>query len=156
MEFQTNYLEWLTDGIEINDIQVKRQPHFIERKDKLIELLKGRTVKIVETLNDTDLYIYVKNEQCSSSQLRPFYTKVIYCEYRRDASVEMAVLLMCHTSRLAIDVYNYEWNQEITSETIVDEWKAVLAHTRKSLYNQYESNLFGSWWICKSHFEFYF
>jgi hypothetical protein len=59
MEFQTNYLEWLTDGIEINDIQVKRQPHFIERKDKLIELLKGRTVKIVETLNDTDLYIYV-------------------------------------------------------------------------------------------------
>jgi hypothetical protein len=112
--------------------KLKRQLHFIERKDKLIELLKGRTVKFVETPNDTELYIYVQNERCSSRQLRTFFTKVIYCEYRWDASVEMTVLLMCHTSRLAIDVYNYEWNQEITSETIVDEWKAVLAQTRKS------------------------
>ena len=44
--------------------KVKRQLHFIERKDKLIELLNGRTVKIVETLNDTELYIYVQNERC--------------------------------------------------------------------------------------------
>jgi hypothetical protein len=43
----------------------------------------------------------------------------------------MAVLLMCPASRLAIDVYNYEWN-------IVDEWKAVLAQARKSLYTSYE------------------
>jgi hypothetical protein len=49
---------------------------------------------------------------------------------------------MCHTSRLAIDVYNYEWNQEITSETRVAEWKAVLAQTRKSLYNSYEKQSF--------------
>ena len=111
--------------------KVKRQLHFIERKDKLIELLKGRTVKIVETLNDTELYIYVQNEQCSSRILRPFFTKVIYCEYRWDASFEMAVLLMCHTSRLAIDVYNYECNQEITSETRVAEWKAVLADKKE-------------------------
>jgi hypothetical protein len=122
--------------------KVMRQLHFIERKDKLIELLKGRTVKIVETPNDTELYIYVQNERCSSRQLRTFFTKVIYCEYRWDASVEMTVLLMCHTSRLAIDVYNYEWNQEITSETIVNEWKAVLAQTRKSLYNSYEKQSF--------------
>jgi hypothetical protein len=94
--------------------KVKRQLHFIERKDKLTELLKGRPVKIVETLNDTELYIYVKSERCSSRQLRTFFTKVIYCDYRWDASVEMAVLLMCHTSRLAIDVYNYECNQGVT------------------------------------------
>ena len=34
--------------------KAKRKLHFIERKDKLIELLKGRTVKIVETINDTE------------------------------------------------------------------------------------------------------
>ena len=49
----------------------------------------------------------------------------------------MAVLLMCHTDRLAIDVYNYEWNQGVIN-TRVAEWKAVLAPTRKSLYNSYE------------------
>jgi hypothetical protein len=70
--------------------------------------------------------------------LRTFFTKVIYSEYRLDASVEMAVLLMCHTSRLAIDVYNYEWNQGVTRETRVAEWKAVLTQTRKSLYNSYD------------------
>lgn len=82
--------------------KLKRQLLFIERKNKLIELLKGRTVKIVETLNDTELYISVQNERCSSRQLRTFFTKVIYCEYRWDASVEMTVLLMWHTSRLAM------------------------------------------------------
>ena len=117
---------WNDLPIELILIKVKRQPHFIERKYKLIKLLKGRTVKIVETPNDTELYIYVQNEQCSSRQLRTFFTKVIYSDYRWDATVEMTVLLMCHTSRLAIDVYKYEWNQGVTRETIVDEWKAVL------------------------------
>lgn len=93
----------LTMELRLMIFKVKRQLHFIERKDKLIELLKGRTVKIVETPNDTELYIYVQNERCSSRQLRTFFTKVTYCEYRWDASVEMTVLLMCHTSRLADD-----------------------------------------------------
>ena len=41
---------------------------------------------------------------------------------------------MCHTSRLAIDVYNYECNQEITSESRVAEWKAVLANRQERVY----------------------
>ena len=87
MKSQTNsnrYLECLTNGIGMRLIifKVKKQFHFIERKDKLIELLKGRTVKIVETLNDPELYIYVQNERCSSRILRPFFTNVIYCEFK--------------------------------------------------------------------------
>jgi hypothetical protein len=51
------------------------------------------------------VFIYNENKRCSSRQLRTFFTKVIYCEYKRDADVEIAVLLMGHKSRLAIDVY---------------------------------------------------
>lgn len=41
---------------------------------------------------------------------------------------------MCPTSRLQL-----QCNQEITNETRVAEWKAVLTQTRKSLYNSYEN-----------------
>jgi hypothetical protein len=36
----------------------------------------------------------------------------------------------------SIDVFNYEWNQGITSETRVVECKAVLKQTRTSLLSQ--------------------
>ena len=48
--------------------KVKRQLHFIERKHKLIELLKGRTVKIVETPNDTYIVILQVRQSDHSSQ----------------------------------------------------------------------------------------
>jgi len=79
--------------------------------------------------------------------IKTIKTKVIYCDYKTDASVETTVFLMCHTSRLAIDVYNYERNQGVTRETIVDDWNALLAHTRKSLYNSYEKQ--SSYWELK-------
>lgn len=136
--------------------KVKRHNHFNERKDQLSELFKERTVKIIETEDETEVYIYIENKRCPSRLLRSFFTKIIYCEYKTDASVETTVLLMCHTSRLAIDVYNYERNQGVTRETIVDDWKALLAHTRKSLYNSYEKQ---SYWElkCIQHLsKFYF
>ena len=83
--------------LRIMIFKFKRQHHFIERKNKLNELIKERPLKIIETEEDTAVYIYIENKRCSSRQLRTFFTKVIYCEYKRDASVEMAVLLMCHT-----------------------------------------------------------
>jgi hypothetical protein len=36
--------------------------HFNERKDKLSELFKGKPVKVIETANVTELYIYIENK----------------------------------------------------------------------------------------------
>lgn len=72
------------------------------------------------------MYVYIENKRCPSGQLRTFFTKVIYCEYKRDANVEMAVLLMSHTGRLAIDVFNYERNQGVVNESKIGDWKSVL------------------------------
>jgi hypothetical protein len=68
------------------------------------------------------VFIYIENKRCSSGQLRTFFTKVIYCEYKRDANVEMAVF----TGRLAIDVYNYERIQGVVNESKIGDWKSVL------------------------------
>jgi hypothetical protein len=57
-------------------------------------LIKESHIKIFETEEDAAVYIYIENKRCPSRVLRTFFTKVIYCEYKRDASVETAVLLM--------------------------------------------------------------